>query len=284
MANLQGDFKLDFTKSYYSKYQIPESPMIGYIHKSGDSTDISLKANFVQLRASGLYTLGTLPAIFTSNIDKITANINRIFAKDTTGERLTVNIDSTVKQVFNTTLASLPDSCRFEYDLKIIDFKPIAALIDYHDLDIIIDIKGRVSNTQNRFVLAVDTGKVSKLVYQDSVLRMNKAGLSMRIASDNKQDVNGVFGRINFVSDSVTVSGTKLDSIYLFMNYRDNSNRFLVRIIKDSTIQFGSRGRFVLDPISSEFIVDSLAFKAGKYLFRDADSLLFYFVHANNER
>jgi len=284
LAGITGDFKLDFTKSYYAKYQIPASPMIGFIHKSGDSTDISLKSNFLELRASGLYSLATIPVVLASNIEKVSANVGKIFAKDSVDQRLSLVIDSTVKRTFTTQVAAIPDSFRFAYEIKIIDFKPIASLIDYNDLDIVIDMKGRVSNTNNRFVFAVDTGKVSKLVYQDSLLRISKANLSMRVSSDNKQDINGVFARINFVSDSLRVAGTKFDSTYLFMNYRDNSNTFLTRLVKDSTMQFGSRGRFILDPIQSTFIVDSLAFRLGKYLFRDSDSLLFYFVNDNGER
>lgn len=284
LANITGDFKFDFTKSHYSKYQIPESPMIGFIHKSGDSTDISLKSKFLELRASGLYSLATIPVVLASNIEKVSANIGQIFAKDSTDERLTVKIDSTIRRTFTTQVDAIPDSFRFAYEIKIIDFKPIASLMEYNDLDIIIDMKGRVSNTNNRFVFAVDTGKVSKLVYQDSLLRVSKANLSMRISSDNKQDINGVFARINFVSDSLRIAGTKFDSTYLFMNYRDNKNRFITRIVKDSTMHFGSKGTFTLDPIQSTFIVDSLAFKAGKYLFRDTDSLLFYFVNDNGER
>jgi hypothetical protein len=284
LANITGDFQLDFTKSFYSKYQIPESPMVGFIHKNGDSTDISLKSKFLELRASGLYTLATLPSVVSANIEKVTANFSEVFARDSTGQMTTTTLDSSLKKVFNTELASVPDSFRFAYEIKILDFKPIAALIDYNDLDIIIDMKGRVANTNNRFVFAVDTGRVSKLVYQDSILRVSKANLSMRIASDNKQDIKGVFARVNFVSDSLRISGTKFDSTYIFMNYRDNSNAFTTRIVKDSTLIFGSKGRFILDPVKSTFIVDSLAFKAGKYLFRDADSLLFYFVNDNGER
>lgn len=284
LANITGDFQLDFTKSYYGKYQIPESPMIGFIHKSGDSTDISLKSKFLELRASGLYSLATIPVVLASNIEKVSANIGQIFAKDSTDERLSVKIDSTIRRTFTTQVEAIPDSFRFAYEIKIIDFKPIASLMEYSDLDIIIDMKGRVSNTNNRFVFAVDTGKVSKLVYQDSLLRVSKANLSMRISSDNKQDINGVFARINFVSDSLRIAGTKFDSTYLFMNYRDNKNRFVTRIVKDSTMHFGSKGTFTLDPIQSTFIVDSLALRAGKYLFRDTDSLLFYFVNDNGER
>ena len=284
LAGITGDFKLDFTKSYYAKYQIPESPMIGFIHKNGDSTDISLKSKFLELRASGLYSLATIPIVLSSNIEKVSANIGQIFAKDSVTREMSIVIDSTTRRTFTTQVTAIPDSFRFAYEIKIIDFKPIASLIDFNDLDIVIDMKGRVSNTNNRFVFAVDTGKVSKLVYQDSLLRVSKANLSMRISSDNKQDINGVFARINFVSDSLRIAGTKFDSTYLFMNYRDNKNTFLTRIVVDSTIQFGSKGKFILDPIQSTFIVDSLALRAGKYLFRDTDSLLFYFVNDNGER
>lgn len=284
LANITGDFKLDFQKSFYSKYQIPASPMIGYIHKNGDSTDLSLKSNFIEVKAAGLYTLATLPHVVSSNIEKVTANFREIFGKDSTSEKLALLTDSAFKKTFNTHLTAIPDSFRFVYEIKIIDFKPIAALIDYHDLDIAIDMKGRISNTNNRFAFVVDTGKVTKLVFQDSLLRVSKANLSMRIASDNKQDIKGVFARVNFVSDSIRIAGTKFDSTYIFVNYRDNSNTFTTRIVKDSTLILGSKGRFILNPISSQFIVDSLAFKAGKYLFRDADSLLFYFVNDNGER
>ncbi|MBS1513910.1 MAG: hypothetical protein JSS63_02690 [Bacteroidetes bacterium] len=284
LANIQGDFKLDFSKSYYSKYQIPASPMIGYIHKSGDSTDISLKSNFIEMRASGLYTLVSLPAILSSNIEKISANIKQVFAKDSTTQKLTASLDSSAKKVFNTNLSSLPDSSRLTYEIKITDFKPIAALIDYHDFDIIIDMKGRVSNNQNRFVFAIDTGKVTKLVFQDSVFKVNKANLSMRIGSDNKQNINGVRARLNFTSDSLFVNNMKFDSAFMFLDYRDNSNKFTARIIKDSSIKLFSGGKFTLDPFKSTFIVDSLALRAGKYLFTDSDSLLFYFVNENGSR
>ncbi len=157
LANLTGDFKLDFQKSFYSKYQIPESPMIGYIHKSGDSTDISLKSNFIEMKASGLYTLATLPYVLSSNIEKFTANFSQVFGKDSITERLTLLSDSTTRLMFNTQLAAIPDSFRFVYEIKIIDFKPIAALIDYNDLDIAIDMKGRISNTNNRFAFVIDT-------------------------------------------------------------------------------------------------------------------------------
>ncbi len=283
LANITGDFKLDFTKSFYSKYQLPASPMVGYIHKSGDSTDISLKSNFLELKAAGLYTLATLPHVLSSNIQKVSANFSQIFGEDSTSEKLTLLSDSGAK-IFNTQLASIPDSFRFVYEIKILDFKPIATLIDYNDLDIVVDMKGRIANTNNRFVLSIDTGKVSKLVFQDSIFRVSKANLSFRLSSDNKQDINGVRARIDFKSDSVMVSGTKFDTTYLFVDYRDNSNKFITRIVKDSTIKFASNGKFILNPVKSTFIVDSLALKFGKYLFRDVDSLLFYFVNDNGER
>lgn len=282
LDNINGDFNINFSKSFYSKYQIPESPMIGFIHKTGDSTDISLKSNFLDLRASGIYTLATLPEIFSVNIDKISANIGRVFGKDSSDSQRYL-IDSSARMTYNINLAAQPNT-RFTYEFKILDFKPIAALIDYHDLDVIADMKGRVSNNNNRFALTIDTGKVTKLVYQDSIFRVNKANLSMRISSDNKQELNGVFGRVNFTSDSLVVAGTKLDSTFLYMDYRDNSNKFTARIIKDSTLKFFSNGKFSLDPVKSTFIVDSLALKAGKYFFNDADSILFYFVNDMGER
>lgn len=283
LANITGDFKLDFSNSFYSKYQLPASPMIGYIHKSGDSTDISLKSNFLELKAAGLYTLATLPNVLSANIEKVSANFRQIFGDDSTAEKLALLSDSASKRIFNTQIASIPDSFRFVYDIKILDFKPIATLIDYNDLDIIVDMKGRIANTNNRFVFSLDTGKVTKLVYQDSIFKVSKANLSARLSSDNKQDIKGVRARIDFKSDSVMVSGTRFDSTYLFVDYRDNSNKFITRIVKDS-IKFASNGKFILNPVKSTFVVDSLAFKLGKYLFRDADSLLFYFVNDNGER
>lgn len=283
LETINGDFNLNFSKSFYGKYMIPESPMIGFIHKTGDSTDISLKSNFLDLRASGIYTLATLPEIFAVNIDKISANIGRVFGKDSADTERTLLLDSGAKINYSTNIAAQPNT-RFTYEFKIIDFKPIAALIDYHDLDVIADMKGRVSNNNNRFALTIDTGKVTKLIYQDSIFRVTKANLSMRISSDNKQELNGVFGRVNFTSDSLLVAGTKLDSTFLYMDYRDNSNKFTARIIKDSTMKFFSNGKFSLDPVKSTFIIDSLALRTGKYFFNDADSILFYFVNDMGER
>jgi len=280
IAGITGDFKLDFTKSYYSKYQIPASPIIGYIHKNGDSTDISFTSNFLQAKASGIFSLATLPDILSSNIEKITGNFQRLIAKDSTSGKLEVIAESNTTPL--DTKIPVTSNTRLSYDIKIIDFQPIANLIDYRDINLVSEMKGTLINTNNKFTFSVDTGKVSHFVFQDSVFNLAKANLSMLVINDNNLDTNGFNAKVNFIGDSLVASGMKLDSIYFFSDFRQGYNDFWTKIRKDSTMQIFTKGKFAMGSTRSAFLLDTFALKAGKYLLSDADSIHFYYVTEQN--
>ncbi|MEO8664353.1 MAG: hypothetical protein ABI462_02560 [Ignavibacteria bacterium] len=245
--NISGNYKINMSPSTFGDYKIPATPLDVELDQNGNVRKISMKSDFVDLTADGLFNITTLTNVITANIEKIQAGLNKKF------------YDSLqTSEVLNRTPSPLCNDLNFKYTINVKDLGPLYTFTGGDTINFKGNFDGSLSDSCG-IMYFISNGVIKELRMKDSLLITNDALLNINIRNDvNALDLTGFDADAVFSANKLIVSGFALDTTNTSIKFFENQNKFNIRTMQDSAMKFITEGS-LRDSLVFHF--DTLAFQ-----------------------
>jgi hypothetical protein len=285
--NITGQFNFDINDSRYAEYIIPQTPLDATIQKSGNTRQIDVKSDILDLKASGVFGIESLVEVLGENIEQIVNEYTERFntklqTEDSTGiyppapePELNVNESYSI-------VSGAGGEIDMEYSINV---KNILPLSNYLDTTLIIrgKINGSIKNSNNIFELTADAD-ISDFSYGDSILIFSNSDISINITNNSSlPGLNGYSSDLKFVSDSLIIAKTGYDSLNIDLHSDNISNQYKLYTLRDTNFIVYSDGIVNIYPGKLELLSDSTAFKYESFQVGNRDTIIVNYIQSEDD-
>lgn len=272
--NIAGKLDMQMEKSMFANYMIPETPINLSFYKNDTARFITFVSNLADVKVSGKFKFLEIPAIITSNIDKITDQISKNLKMDTLGfSRDPVITDFRIR---NYTTADYDTDIRYTINIK--SLLPLNLILKDSSLVFKCDIFGRLLHNQNSFVFST-AGRFDDFKYNDSTLMFKRGVVRVFLKDDFDSKLP-----LSYVSDvnvrfkNVQTGGLKLDT--LDFDFRTSTAKPEVTIFTklDSTIGLYTKGFMDLSTDNYSLQLDTMSFMYDSYNLHNMNPIVFNYM------
>ena len=262
---ITGKFLFDIAPSTYNTHLIPQTPVNASIENTAAGKSLTLTSNFIDVNADGKFSFITLSRVLAANINEITEEIKESFKADSINYSKPSNdayeISSDVTQSISST-----EDLNVRYKLKIKNILPLAVFTGDSSLVFKADITGNIVNDENNFTFNA-AGSLRDFKFQDSTIMFSKAFLNLNMNTDYSSEFNRINTNLDFKSYNFIAGGTKLDTVTINLNVKDNKNKFRLASNRDTNLIIYTYGSLGLGESRTEIILDTLGFTYMNYNF-----------------
>lgn len=284
---MTGQYNFDIGNSRYADFIIPQTPLIASIQQSGNTRDIDVKSNIIDLQASGTFGIASLAEVLGENIQQIVDEYTERFnTKTEIEDSILTTISAPEPELSVNENYSRVSTSGGNIDMQyFIDVKNILPLGSYLDTTLIIKgkIKGTIKNSNNIFSLTADAD-ISDFSYGDSVLIFSNSDISIKV--NNNLSLPGLYGYtsdLKFVSDSLIIAGTKYDSLNIELHGDSISNIYKMYTLRDTNFIMYSDGLLNIYPGIVRLFSDSTTFKYDAFYVQNRDSIIVDYIQTADD-
>ncbi len=279
---LIGEYKVNLGNSVYENYSIPSSPIYALISNNGQSKELLLASEFIDLNCSGSFSFKTIPTILISNINNITKKINQRLEINPETTTISASGESEVQNLIDTsgsnkeikTLLKLNSTVNLKYSVLIKNLLPLYIITKDSSLSFTGFIKGEVRQSENIFAFASE-GKIENFRFRDSVFRVLNTNFSFDITDVNeKNDYRDIYANLYLNTNDIYNGKNKYESLYLQINTIDTNNLITIRGKIDSNFLFQTKGNTKVRNNIYDFFIDTLDLSYYSYHFTNPEDLL----------
>lgn len=210
--NLNGNYLIDISESFYGNYEIPSTPVDAEIHSSNSNGIVRINTDLAEVNAKGLFRLDKLIDVVMYNITLVSEQI--IKSTGTTG----IMNDSIGGFTFvNNEKRSISDKIDFSFNVITKDSIKLSKALRPFGVDFNGKISGDIENSANGFNLKskIDLRSFS---YNDTAIALKNINSDAVISNDYTGSLNGFKIELNTTGEKISFGANSFDSVRTTLN------------------------------------------------------------------
>lgn len=255
-----GNLQFNMSPSTFSDFVIPRSPITAKFETSGNTRNIKINSNFIDLDATGNFEFKTIPEIIMSNTNVIINQIKRQYNTDTLflDKNKTFTIDD---KLLTSKSESVLPNMHMIYKVNIKDLTPIIKYTSDSTFTFNANLQGEIKNDVNSFIVKV-SGEVNNFRYGDSSIRFTKGLLNFDFMKGYYPYNEGFFhSNLDFKTNQFSKGRVRLDTISLTLNADENQNKFFLFGMVDTNKFVATAGSIAVGGKVVLFSLDTLFYR-----------------------
>ncbi len=271
LNTISGSYKMNVAPSFYSKYNIPSTPVDLQIKNNNMNGSVKLVTDFFDFNARGSFNLGQIAEVVQYNIDKVVNEVQRRLQTDSMMTAGLMGSDVQAEKEFS--------RFNFEYDFIAKNMEPLAMLIDTAGFKFRGNISGRINNSDEEFN-AYTKFNIWDFNYGDSAYILNNINGLLDYHNDyTKYSVDSsalypVTANLLIKGDRIKFGANNFDSINVEMNLANSKQTFQIKGRQDSALVVNVKGKTEIFPEQIGIALDSLFFKYNKFIINNDGQLV----------
>ncbi|HWA07478.1 MAG TPA: translocation/assembly module TamB domain-containing protein, partial [Ignavibacteria bacterium] len=269
--NLNGNYLIDISESFYGNYEIHSTPVDAKIHSSNSNGIVRINTDLAEVNAEGSFRLDKLIDVVMYNITLVSEQI--IKSTGTTG----IMNDSIGGFTFvNNEKRSISDKIDFSFNVITKDSIKLSKALRPFGVDFNGKISGDIENSANGFNLKskIDLRSFS---YNDTAIALKNINSDAVISNDYTGSLNGFKIELNTTGEKISFGANSFDSVRTMLNMQGTEAVIHLSTKTDTSGSAIVSGKMSLGNSRITADLDTVKIIYGGYNIENKDSWIFSF-------
>ncbi len=269
--NINGDYRLGISESFYGKYEIPSTPVDAEIHNINSNGTVKINTDLVDIQAEGSFRFDKLIDVIMYNITLAGEQIIR-----STGTAGLLNDSVGSYQIVNNSGGFIGDNIDFSFNVVTKDSIKLAGFLKPFGVNFTGKISGDIENSSNGFNSSSKID-ISTFTYNDTAIVLRNINSDAVISNDYTGSLNGMKIDLNTTGDKISFGTNSFDSVRTIVNMQGPAVNLQLSSKIDTSGSVAVSGKMNLGNSKISADLDTVKVIYGGYNIANKDNWVFSF-------